>query len=96
MKSRSYMCLGCRKGVKLTSSLIRHVNTYKISITLPSRQPSNLASILEYNTTNHLNLPSDNNEENISLETSNNGKKRIRLTDIDNDEKDIRPADIDK
>ena len=96
MESRSYACPRCGKGVKSTSGLTRHVNACKIPITLPSCQPSTLAPILEYNTTNHPDLPSDNFEEDISPGASNNGEERIRSADIDNDKEDIRQANLDK
>jgi Plavaka transposase len=96
MESRSYACPRCGKGVKSTSGLTRHVNACKIPITLPSRQPSTLAPILEYNTTNYPDLPLDNFEKDNSLGASNNGEERIRPADIDNDEEDIRPADLDE
>ena len=57
---------------------------------------SNPKLILDYNTTNSLNLPSDNNEEDISPVTSKNSKEKIRPTNINNNKKDIRLADIDK
>ena len=52
--------------------------------------------MLDYNTTYLLNLPSDKNEEDISLGASNNSKEEIRLADMDNNKKDIRQADINK
>ena len=52
--------------------------------------------MLDYNTTNFLDMPSKNNKEDISLRASNISKERIRPVDMNNDEKDIRPADIDK
>ena len=52
--------------------------------------------MLDYNTTNPLDLPSDNNKENINPKALNNGEERIRLVDIDNGKEDIRSADIDK
>ena len=90
------MCPRCGKGVKSTSGLIRHVNSCKIPIPLPSRQPSTLAPILEYNITNYPDLPSDNFEEDISPGVSNNSKEKIRPANINNNKEDIRPADIDK
>ena len=90
------MCPRCRKGVKSTSGLISHINTCKILITLPNCQLSNPKLMLDYNTTNLLDLPSDKNKENISLETSNNGKKGIKLIDMDNNKEDFRSGDIDK
>lgn len=44
------------------------------------------------NTTNCLDLPSDNNMKNISPATSNHGKKAIIL--VDNNNKNIKQADI--
>ena len=83
---------------KVSSSLVltKHVNAYKIPITLPYWQPFILASILGYNTTNHLDLPLDNFKEDISPEKSNNGKEKIRVADINSNKEDIRPADINK
>lgn len=52
--------------------------------------------MLDYNTTNLLDLPSDNNKEYISSVTSNIGKERIRSADINNKEEDIKPTDISK
>lgn len=77
-------------------SLTRYVNVCKIPITLPSCQPFTLASILEYNTINHLDLPTNNFGGDINLDISNNGKERIRLTDINNNKQYIRLADINK
>ena len=96
MESRSYLYPRCGKDVKSTTGLTRYINVCKISITLPSCQPSNLELMLDYNIINPLDLPSDNNKKNISPNASNNGKKGIRLADISNDEEDIRPANIDK
>ena len=96
MESKLYACLRYGKGVKSTSGLTRHVNAYKIPITLPSCQPLNLEPVLDNNTTNPLDLLLDNNEEDISPGASNNGEKRIKLADIDNNKEDIRPADMDK
>ncbi len=93
MKSRLYVCPRCGKGVKSTNSLTRHVNAYKIPFTLSSRQPFKSAAILENNTINHLNLPSDNNEEGISPRASNHGKEEIRP--VGNNDKDNKPANID-
>ena len=45
-------------------------------MTLPSRQPWNPEPILGYNTTDFLNLPLDNNEEDNSPRASNNGKDK--------------------
>ncbi len=78
MESRLYACLRCGKGVKSTSGLARHVNAYKIPVTLPSCQPSTPAPILEHNTTNHPDLPSDYFEEDISSGASNNDEEEIR------------------
>ena len=41
-----------------------------------------------------MDLPSDNNKEDISPREYNNSKRRIKLADIDNNKKDIRLADI--
>ena len=96
MESRSYVYPKCEKSVKSISGLIRYIYACKIPITLPSCQPSNFKHMLDYNTTNGLDLPSDKNEENISPRASNNGKEGIRPVDIDNNEEDIKQADIDK
>ena len=76
--------------------MTRYVNTCKIPITLLSRQFLNPKPILDYNTINLLDLPSDNKEEDINPKALKNGKEGIRLADMDNDTKDIGPADIDK
>ena len=52
--------------------------------------------MLDYNITNPLDLPSDNNKENNSLRISNNDEERIKPADMENNKEDIRPADIDK
>ncbi len=93
MESNLYAYLRCRKDVKFTSSLTRHVNTCKILITMPSHQLSKPIAILEDNTTNCLDLPSDNNKEGGGLGASNHSKKRIRLANNNNE--DIKPANID-
>ncbi len=97
MDSGSYAYPRFRKGVKSTSSLTKHVKACKIPVTLPSCQPSTPAPILDYNTTNHPDLPSDYFEEDISPGASNNDKKEIRLPDtMGNDDENSRPADIDQ
>lgn len=96
MEFRSYLCPRYRKDVKFSSNLTKHINTYKILITLPSCQPSITALILEYNITNHLDMSTNNFKKDISPGVSNNGEKRIRLADIDNGKKDIKPVDIDE
>lgn len=96
MKFKSYLYSRCEKIVKSIIGLTRHVNTCKILINLPTYQPLNLASILEYNTINYLNFISDNSKKDISQRISNNSKKRIRSVDIDNNKEDIRPVDISK
>ncbi len=97
MESRLYTCPRCGKGVQSTSGLTRHVNACKIPVTLPSCQLSTPASILEYNTTNHLDLLSDYFEEDISPGALNNNKEEIRSVDTtSNDDENSRPADIDK
>ena len=96
MESRSYVCSRCGKSIMSTNNLTRYVNTCKILIILPSHQPSNPESVLDYNITNLLELPSDNKGENISPGASYNGKKTIRSADIDNNKEDTRQADIDK
>lgn len=85
----------CSKSVKSISVLTRYMNTCKIPITLPSCQPFILALILEYNTINHLNLLSDNFEEDISPRLSINNEEEIRLMDTtSNDDENSRPTDI--
>ena len=78
------MCPRCGKDVKSTSGLIRHVNACKIPINLPSCQLSILAPILEYNIINHLDLPSDDFEEDIDPRALNKSKEKIRPADINN------------
>ena len=90
MKSRLYTCPRCGKGIKSTSGLTRHVNACKISIILPSCQPSEPTAILEDNTTTRPDLPSD--KKGISPGISNHGEEEIKLAGNDND--DIRPANI--
>ncbi len=94
MESRLYACPRCRKSVKSTSCLTRHVNACKIPITLLSCQPLEPTVILKDNTTNRPDLPSDNNEESISPGASNHGEERTKLAGNNNE--DIRPADIDQ
>lgn len=96
IESRLYAYPRCRKNVKFTSGLTRHIIAYQISITLPSCQPFTLVPILKYNTTNYSDLLTDNFGEDISLRVSKNGKQRIRSADINNNKKDIRPTDINK
>lgn len=96
MKSKLCVCPRYEKKVKYSYSLIKHINTYKISILLPSYQPPILVLILEHNITNHLDLPLDNFKENNSLKVSKTDEKKIRLADLNSDEEDIRSADIDK
>lgn len=96
MESKSYLCSGCKKTVKSISGLTRYINVCKISITLPTCQPSNSKLILEYNVTNHLNFLLDNSKKDISQGVSHNSKEEIRHTNIDNNEKDNIPVDIDK
>ena len=97
MESRLYVCPRCGKGIKSTSGLTKHINAYKIPISLPCRQLSNPDRILDYNMTNLLDLPSDNNKKGINPEVSNHGDlKGTRPANIGNDKEDIRRADIDK
>lgn len=58
MKSILYMFSRCRKAIKSTSDLIRHINTCKIPITLLYYQSLNQKLLLE-------DLSSDNNRKNI-------------------------------
>lgn len=60
-------------------NLTKHVNICKILITLPSCLLSKLIIILKYNTSNLLDLPSNNGERNIGPGIYNNDNKRIRL-----------------
>ncbi len=77
--------------------MTRHINAYKIPVTLPSCQPSTPAPILEYNTINHPDLPRDYFEEDISPGASNNDKEKIRPANTTgNDDENSRPTDIDK
>lgn len=63
---------------------------------MPSCQPSILVLILEYNTTNHSNFPSNNFEENINPRLLNNGKEEIRPANTTgNNNENIRLIDID-
>ncbi len=94
MESKLYVCPRCGKGVKSTSGLTKHINACKIPITLPSRQPLEPTVILEDNTTNRPDLPSDNNEESISPGASNHAEKGTRLAGNNNE--DIKLADIDQ
>lgn len=96
IESRLYIYSKCEKSVISTNGLIRYINTCKIPNSLPYSQFSNPEPVLDYNTTNFLDLPLDNNEKNISSEVSINGKEKIRIVDIKNNEKDIRLADISR
>ncbi len=87
------MCLRCEKSVKSISGLTRHINAYKIPISLLSCQLSKPIAILENNTTICSNLPSDNNKENISPGVSNHDEEGIKP--VNNNNEDIRLADID-
>lgn len=51
--------------------------------------------MLEYNTTNLLNLPSDKSIKNINLGKSNISENGIKPVDRDNNKADISPTDID-
>lgn len=84
MKPKLYTCQSYRKGVNFISNLTKHVNAYKIEITLPNCKLLNLAPILEYNTTKYPDFPSDNNRENIRPKALNNSKEKIRPADINN------------
>lgn len=85
-----------KKDVKFTNILTRYINACKILFILPTHQSSNPAPILEYNTTYHLDFPSDMNKEDISPGISNNSVKGIRSTDIDINTKDIRSKNINR
>lgn len=95
MKSRSYTCTRCRKDIKSISGFTRHINASKIPITLSSCQPSKLAAIFEYNTTNPPNLLSDNNKEDICPGASKNGDKKIKLGPVDTTDSN-NDGDIDQ
>lgn len=75
-----------------TKSMTRYINILKILITLLICQSLNSTQILEYNTINHLDFLSNNNEKDICLGISNNSKKKIKLVNIKNNKKDIRLA----
>lgn len=79
-----------------TSSLTRYINICKIPNFLLYCQFLNPELVLDYNTTNFLDLPSDNNNKNISPKVSNYDKEKIRLTNIDRNKDDIRLTDIGK
>lgn len=92
MKFWLFICPKYGKNIKFTSSQIKHVNVCKISIILLSCKLSKPLVILEYNIINFLNWSSDNNKENIGLDTSNNNNKKMRPGSVDitsNDNKDI-------
>lgn len=82
MESNLYVYPRYGKGVKFISRLTKYINTYKIPIILPRRQTSTLASILKSNTTNYLDLLSDNFEKDISPKVPNNNKEDIRSANI--------------
>lgn len=97
MQSKSYAYPRYRKDVKSTSSLTRHINSCKISITLLSHHFSKAIAILEYNVTNSPDLLSKNNEEDISLRVSKNGEEEIRSANTTgNNDENIEPIDIDQ
>lgn len=96
MVSKSYIYLRCGKHIKFTNSLIKYVNACKIPIILPNYQSLNPDLVLNYDTTNFLDLLLVNIKEDISPVASNNDIKRMKLADINNDRKDIRQIDIDK
>lgn len=96
IESRLYIYSKYEKDIKPISGLTKHVNTCKIPIFLRCCQLLNLNLILNYNTTNLLNLPLDNNKEDITIKISNNNEKKIKLININNNKKDIRSANINK
>ena len=97
MESRLYVCPRYGKGVKSISGLTKYVNACKILISLPCCQSSNPDPVLDYNKTNLLNLPSDNNKESITPEVSNHSdSEETRPANIGNNKEDIRLVDIDK
>lgn len=72
----------CGKNAKSTSGLTRQFNACKIPNFLYYYQFLNPELVLNYNTTNPLNMSFDNNEEDSSLITSNNGEEKIKPVDI--------------
>ena len=77
--------------------MTRYVNAWKISISLLCCQLSNQDPIIDYNITNLLDLPLDNNKKDIIPKLLNNSDlKEIKLVDISNNEKNIKPIDINK
>lgn len=91
------MCLKYEKDVKPTNGLTKHINAYKIPISLLCYLFSNPDPVLDYNMTNLLDLLLDNNNKGITALVSNhNDSERTRLADISNNKEDIRPVNIDK
>lgn len=96
MESRLYICSRCGKVVKSTSGILKHDIVCKISIFLLYCQTLNPEPVLDYNTIHLLNLPSNNNKEDIKQVVLDNHNKKIRPADMDDNKKNISPADIDK
>lgn len=96
MKFRLYKYPRCEKVVKSIGGLTKYINTSKILIFLLCYKLSNFELVLDYNLTISLNLPSDNNKNNIRSIVSNNDNKKIRPAEIDINKKEIRPADMNK
>lgn len=51
---------------------------------------------LLYNSTNYLDLQSNNFKKDINQEVLNNSEEKIRLVDIENNKKDIKLADMNQ
>lgn len=82
MKSRLNICPRCRKTVKSISSLTKYVNACKILVILPSRLFLKLEQALKYNnTSNLLDVPSNNNKENLEL-ANKDKQKSATLSDF--------------
>lgn len=96
MEFKAYAYLRCEKSVQFTSSLTKHIKACKILIILPNWQPFKVVTILEYNTTNHIDLALDNFKEDINLRKSNHDEEKNQPADINNDKKNMIPINIDK
>lgn len=77
--------------------MIKHINVYKILISLLYYQLLNSNLILKYNITNSLNLTLDNYKINITFKILNNNDfKKTKPIDIGNNKKNIKLANINK
>lgn len=85
-----------KKRIKFINKLTKYVNAYQISNFLLYCQFLKPKLVLDYNTTNFLDLLLDNNKKNISSKRSNNSKKSIKVIDKNNNKKYIISADINK